>query len=81
MALKILGGLWRKKNKEGVTYFSGQMEYIAGQKVNIVVMPYKPRDPSKISSKSPAYTILLNVPDTKKMEDNVKFERSSNDDD
>lgn len=63
MALKKIGALWRKK-KDTKTYFTGTIEIIAGAKMNVVVMPFEPKDPGVTANpKAPAYTILLSQED------------------
>lgn len=58
MALKEVGGLWKKTDKHGKTYSSGQIE-INGKKLTIMVFPNK----GKKEDKHPDAQIFVPVDD------------------
>ena len=57
MALKYIGGLWLKKDKNGKTYMSGTMELQGrdGPKTNFMVYKNEHKEPG---SKHPDYQIV-----------------------
>ena len=59
--MKKLGALWRGKTKDNKTYFSGQVEVIAGLKTQVVLFPFE-RKEGKPTDKDPAYNIYLSEP-------------------
>lgn len=57
MAGRKIGALWRKKDKQGKTFFSGTIELIAGVKTSIVCFQKEEKASSKPNQ--PAYEIYL----------------------
>jgi len=59
--MKKLGAIWRGTTKDKKTYFSGQIELIAGLKQQIVLFAFERQDGTK-TDKDPAYNIFLSDP-------------------
>lgn len=57
MAGRKIGALWRKKDKQGKTFFTGTIELIAGVKTSIVCFQKEEKAGSKPNQ--PAYEIYL----------------------
>ena len=58
-----VGALWRNKDKNGNTFFSGNISMIAGQETKIMVFPFKAfteaQKKAENDGKAPAYVIVL----------------------
>jgi|GEM_PF-6401018 len=71
--LDKIGAGWKKKNENG-SFISCICEFIHGMPVNVLIMPYEPKEGTEKTENSPDYTILLIKPDNKKNDKKEKDE-------
>lgn len=71
--LDKIGVGWKKKNDNG-SFISGIIEVIHGISMNVLVMPYEPKEGVEKTKNSPDYTILLIKPDNEKNDKKEKDE-------
>lgn len=53
--MRVVGGCWKRKNKEGKSFLSGSVEIIPGLHTNILIAPVE----EKKNPKGPDYVVKM----------------------